>query len=199
MNGVAATGIFVAVVGPSGAGKDSIMRVAAAAFAGDYTVHFARRIVTRISNSDEDHDSVSEGEFAALIEAGALALHWKAHGLFYGIPASIHNRLAAGHVVIANTSRAIAPEIKTTFPHSIFIHITAAADVLQQRLTERGREASADQMLRIARSNALEQQFGADIRIENNGELEDAAADFIKAIRALKPTKGKTDTGKIDA
>ncbi len=192
-NGNPGKGIFVAVVGPSGAGKDSIMREAAAAFAGDYIVHFARRIVTRISSTDEDHDSVSEGEFSALIEAGALALHWKANGLSYAIPASIHNRLAAGHVVIANASRAIAAEIKATFPRSVIVHITASEDILQQRLTARGREASADLKLRIARSNALEQEFGADIRIENNGELEDAAAQFIRAIRALKPIMSRAD------
>ncbi len=192
-NGNPGKGIFVAVVGPSGAGKDSIMRAAAAAFNSDYTVHFARRIVTRASNADEDHDSVSESEFSALIEAGTLALHWKANGLSYGIPASIHNRLAAGHVVIANASRAIAAEIKTIFPRNVIVHITASEDVLRNRLAARGREAASDLKLRIARSNALEQEFGADIRIENNGELEDAAAQFIKAIRALKPAMSRAD------
>ena len=186
-------GVLVAVVGPSGAGKDSIMRAAAAAFTGDYTVHFARRIVTRISSADEDHESVSEGEFSALIEAGALALHWKANGLSYGIPASIHNRLATGHMVIANASRAITAEIKTGFPHSVIVHITASEGILQKRLAARGREATADLRLRIARSNTLEQEFGSDIRIENNGELADAAAQFIKAIRALKPVVSKAN------
>jgi ribose 1,5-bisphosphokinase len=193
LSGSAYKGIFIAVVGPSGAGKDSIMRKAATAFTGDFTVHFARRIVTRASSPDEDHDSVSEGEFSALIEAGALALHWKANGLSYGIPASIHNRLAAGHVVIANASRAIAQEIKTIFPRSVIVHITASENILQQRLTARGREASADLKLRIARSNALEHEFGADIRIENNGELDDAAAQFVKAVRALKPVLSRSD------
>lgn len=193
LSGTTSKGVFVAVVGPSGAGKDSIMREAATAFAGDFTVHFARRIVTRVSGVDEDHDSVSEGEFSALIEAGALALHWKANGLSYGIPASIHNRLAAGHVVIANASRAISAEIKANFPRSMIVHITALEEVLQQRLAARGREATADLKLRIARSNALEQEFGADIRIENNGELEDAAAQFVQAIRAVRPVVSKVD------
>ena len=184
-------GIFVAVVGPSGAGKDSIMRAAAAVFAGDRSVHFVRRIVTRNSSADEDHDSVSEGEFSALIDAGAFALHWRANGLSYGIPASVKNQLAQGHIAIANASRAIAAEIKSVFPRSVIVHVTALEDVLQRRLTARGREASADLKLRIARSNALEQEFGADIRIENNGELEDAAAQFVKSIRALKPDTGK--------
>ncbi|MGL4406286.1 MAG: phosphonate metabolism protein/1,5-bisphosphokinase (PRPP-forming) PhnN, partial [Notoacmeibacter sp.] len=58
MSGVASTrtGIFVAVVGPSGAGKDSILRDAAKVFVSDPLVHFAKRIVTREANSSEDHD-----------------------------------------------------------------------------------------------------------------------------------------------
>jgi ribose 1,5-bisphosphokinase len=192
-SGVSNRGVFLAVVGPSGAGKDSIMRAAASAFTGDSVVHFARRIVTRASSADEDHDSVSEGEFAGLVESGALALNWKAQGLNYGIPASIHNKLAAGHIVIANTSRAIAAGIKSIFPRSVIIHITASEPVLEQRLIARGREATADLKLRIERSNALEQEFGADIRIENNGELDDAVAQFVKAIHALKSVMSKTD------
>ena len=182
------SGIFIAVVGPSGAGKDSLLRAAAAAFANDHTVHFARRIVTRVSGSDEDHDSVSDGEFAALVDEGAMALHWYANGLRYGIPASIRNRLASGHLVVANASRAIAAEIKTTLPRSVIIHVSASENILRHRLVARGREPAPDLEMRLARSTELEQQFGADIRIENNGELEDAVAQFVDAIRALKPS-----------
>ncbi len=191
--GVAVKGVFMAVVGPSGAGKDSIMRAAASAFTNDDTVHFARRIVTRASNADEDHDSVSKAEFASLVESGALALNWKAHGLSYGLPASIHNKLAIGHMVIANTSRAIAAEIKTIFPKCIIVHITASEDILQQRLMARGREAVTDWKLRIARSNALEHEFATDIKIENNGELEEAVTRFVASVRALKSVASNID------
>ena len=40
-------GCFVAVVGPSGAGKDTIMDAARVALAGDTRFHFVRRIITR--------------------------------------------------------------------------------------------------------------------------------------------------------
>lgn len=40
-------GIMVVVVGPSGAGKDTLMNLAARHFSGRADVHFTRRVITR--------------------------------------------------------------------------------------------------------------------------------------------------------
>lgn len=40
-------GVFVAVVGPSGAGKDTIIDYARNSFAGTEAVEFVRRVITR--------------------------------------------------------------------------------------------------------------------------------------------------------
>lgn len=184
-------GIFVAVVGPSGAGKDSILRGAAAQLSGDDRVHFVRRMVTRIANADEDHDSVTEAEFASMAEANGFAVHWQANGLRYGIAASVHDKLAQGLIVIANASRAISPQIKALFSRCLIVHITASEAVLSHRLEVRGREETRQREERLARSKALEQEFDADIRIENNYELEDAIRQFVGAILALQSSKAK--------
>ena len=47
-------GVFVAVVGPSGAGKDTLIAYARAALAGDGTVEFARRVITRPSDASSE-------------------------------------------------------------------------------------------------------------------------------------------------
>jgi ribose 1,5-bisphosphokinase len=189
MSGLAAAkpGLFVAVVGPSGAGKDSILRGAAAHFSNAPEVHFARRIVTRSANCDEDHDSVTEAEFDTMTAAGAFAVHWQAHGLHYGISNHVHDRLNEGGIVIANASRAICPHIKALFVHCLIVHITASEHILSQRLALRGREESNQREGRLARSKALEQAFEADIRIENNGSLDEAIQQFVQAVLALKP------------
>lgn len=58
-------GSFVAVVGPSGAGKDTIMDAARVALANDTRFHFVRRIITRPQMpGTEDHDSLDEAAFA---------------------------------------------------------------------------------------------------------------------------------------
>jgi ribose 1,5-bisphosphokinase len=179
-------GVFVGVVGPSGAGKDSIMRLASQMLHNDQDICFVRRVVTREAGSDEAHDTMTVETFREAAEAGQFALNWQANGLDYGIPASIHADLAAGRIVVANTSRDIAPEIKSKFPRAIIVHITASTEVLKERLAARGREDADTRDLRLARSIMLEQGFQADIRIENNGALETATKQFMNALLALK-------------
>ncbi|MGA7013248.1 MAG: phosphonate metabolism protein/1,5-bisphosphokinase (PRPP-forming) PhnN, partial [Pseudolabrys sp.] len=50
-------GRLVLVVGPSGAGKDTVITGAKAACAADSTFVFPRRVVTRPASDAEDHDT----------------------------------------------------------------------------------------------------------------------------------------------
>ena len=53
---------LVAIVGPSGAGKDTLIR---GALAARPDLHLARRVITRPADTDsEDFDSVTEADFA---------------------------------------------------------------------------------------------------------------------------------------
>ena len=99
--------MLIAVVGPSGAGKDTLMGGARAALAQDTRFRFVRRAITRPAEAGgEDHEALNASAFAARQEAGGFALFWEAHGLSYGIPSDIEADLAARRVVIANLSRA---------------------------------------------------------------------------------------------
>ncbi len=70
--------MLVLVVGPSGAGKDSLLQTAREAFRCDPRIGFARRVITRPADPDgENHEPVSEAEFTAR----DFALSWSAHGL----------------------------------------------------------------------------------------------------------------------
>src|ERR1700753_2364228 len=96
--------MLILVVGPSGAGKDTVLGLARRTLAGDRRFRFVRRVITRPESAGgEDHEPVSEVEFARR----GFALQWQAHGLHYGIPLDIVDDLARGIVVVANVSRAI--------------------------------------------------------------------------------------------
>ena len=101
-------GTLVLVVGPSGAGKDSIIRGAQNAFADDPHFVFPRRIVTRKADiAAEDHDSITDMAFALSVAKGDYAVWWKAHGNSYGLPITIDDDLRIGRTVIFNCSRTV--------------------------------------------------------------------------------------------
>ena len=77
--------MFVAIVGPSGAGKDTLIRAVAEAVSDRPEIIFVRRIITRLSDGvTEDHDTMTPEAFEAGRAAGTFCLSWGAHGLFYG-------------------------------------------------------------------------------------------------------------------
>ncbi|MEO1491278.1 MAG: phosphonate metabolism protein/1,5-bisphosphokinase (PRPP-forming) PhnN [Pseudomonadota bacterium] len=173
-------GSFIAVVGPSGAGKDTLIE---AALARRSDLLMARRVITRPpAPGTEDFESVEESEFEARRLAGGFALHWHAHGLYYGIPASVDDDLAAGRHVLANLSRAVLVDAHKRFDSFFTIYVSAPADVLAERLTARGREAPKEIAQRLAR-NVADLPAGIDMRfVDNGGALEDGVAAFLAAL-----------------
>ncbi len=66
-------GAFVAVVGPSGAGKDTLIAHAKAALADEPQVDFVRRVITRLSDGEtEDHDTLADAEFLEALADGTV-------------------------------------------------------------------------------------------------------------------------------
>lgn len=172
------SGRFVAVVGPSGVGKDSLIDFARARLAHSGCVVFVRRIVTRPANGGgEDHDSMDEGAFIAAEAAGAFALSWFAHGLHYGLPIALDADLAAGKLVVANLSRRMIPALLARYPDAVVVLVTAERDVLARRLAARGRETPAAIQARLDRE--IDDRLPPDaVRIDNSGELQAAGAQF---------------------
>jgi ribose 1,5-bisphosphokinase len=166
--------MLVLVVGPSGAGKDTLLDAARQALAGDRRFRFVRRVITRAPGSGgEAHEAVTEAEFATR----DFALQWQAHGLRYGIPAdAIDDRV----VVAANVSRTVISEAARRFPVRV-IEVTAPAKLLAARLASRGREVAADIAQRMARSVGVPGDLPVD-RVVNDGSLEDGLARFLEAL-----------------
>ena len=176
--------LLILVVGPSGAGKDTLLNGARVVLGDDPGVRFVRRVITRPGDlGEEEHESVTEQAFLVRQEAGDFALSWRAHGLHYGIPADISLDLARGRVVIANVSRAVVAEAAERFPVAV-VEITAPADVLARRLAARGREDAADVARRLSR--AIELPLPVErATVVNDGTAAEGAARLLAAIRAV--------------
>ena len=147
---------LVYLVGPSGSGKDSLLQWLLQNMQTGYPLHLARRCITRATQaSGEQHESVSPAQWLRLRDAGALALHWQANGLSYGVRSAELAPLALGHCVLVNGSRAHLDEARQRFPELTAVHISVSAERLQQRLTQPGRAAALSVERRLARHQNL--------------------------------------------
>jgi phosphonate metabolism protein PhnN/1,5-bisphosphokinase (PRPP-forming) len=181
-----APGALVLVVGPSGAGKDTLIGAARSALAADDRFAFPRRVVTRAAMVElEDHDSIGPDEFARRRLGGAYALDWQAHGLSYGVPAAIDAAMAAGRVVVVNASRKVIAPALDKYPNTHVMLVTARPDVRAARLSSRGRETAGEVTARLAREGAPVPDGIAPVVIDNSGALAEGVDRFIGALRRI--------------
>ncbi|QPH52588.1 phosphonate metabolism protein/1,5-bisphosphokinase (PRPP-forming) PhnN [Pontivivens ytuae] len=174
------SGRLIAVVGPSGVGKDTVMR----ALAARAELGLVRRVITRTDAVGEDCDVVSADAFARRRAAGAFLLDWEAHGLSYGIPVEVRAALAERDMLV-NLSRRVLERAAALVPGFMVISLTAAPEVLAERLAARGREDAADQARRLARRVELPEGLHV-VEIDNGGPLERTVET---ALAALYPVR----------
>lgn len=184
------TGTFFLVVGPSGAGKDSLIDGARAILGNGYT--FARRVITRPSGSPgEDHDGVSDMEFTRRQHAGEFLVTWDAHELRYGLPSSLTDTLATGTHVIANGSRGVVAELAARLPRFAVVLVTAPPEVLAQRIASRGRESGDQVARRVGRQAAPMPEGVPCITVSNDSTLEVGVTRFVDALRQGDPAASR--------
>jgi ribose 1,5-bisphosphokinase len=166
--------MLICVVGPSGAGKDTLLDAARSALADDPRFHFVRRVITRPAEAGgEAHEAVTKAEFAKR----DFALQWQAHGLSYGIPAAAINDAA---IAVASVSRTVIADAAARFPVRV-IEVTAPPEILAARLASRRRESPANIAERLARSVPLPPSIAVDT-VVNDGSLELGVTRFLDAL-----------------
>lgn len=180
-------GTLVLVAGPSGAGKDSILRYATKRLGHDPAYVFPRRMITRqVDVTAEDHDSLTADEFKAMAQSGGFAFSWEAHGLQYGIPSSILEQLAKGRVASINVSRTIVSEASERYPRTVLVEITAGPELRARRIAARRRESLEDALARQNRNIARCSIAIPSYEIINDGALDGAGEAFCELLRQFK-------------
>ncbi|MDO5692110.1 MAG: phosphonate metabolism protein/1,5-bisphosphokinase (PRPP-forming) PhnN [Pseudomonadota bacterium] len=183
---------LIYVMGPSGAGKDSVLQWAREhlpATKAGLPLHWARRTITRApTDRGEQHESVSVALFHQLAHDGAFALQWEANQTSYGIRTEALAPLAWGDGVIVNGSRAHCPQALARFPRMKLVHVTASAATLRERLLARGRESADAVEQRLSRL-AGNQPPAAHLEIVNDGALADAGRVLLDWLQAQESRK----------
>ncbi len=183
------TGIFVCLVGPSGAGKDTLLRLVKTKLAPQPGFTFPCRRVTRAASAHEDHLVLTESAYLEGVRAGRFALAWRAHGLGYAIDGDVLPPLSAGHIVTCNVSRDAIAAAKAHFTRIATVLVTAPAAILAERLRARGRETSADIEERLARNREFSKNLTADFVVDNSGDMAVAATQLATILQNLAATQ----------
>lgn len=169
------------VIGPSGAGKDSLLTAARRRLAGKDFV-FAHRYITRSADAGgENFVNLSEAEFALRQAKGLFLFAWQSHGLHYAVGQEIQQWLRQGLSVVMNGSRAYLDQAQTIADQQgiILVPVWIHCDlpILAQRLAARGRESAEDMAERLSRAQ--------NYRAPATAFVIDNSADFDAALTQL--------------
>jgi len=182
-----AKGRLFYLIGPSGAGKDSLISYARQRLDGEAAIVFAHRYITRppLAN-DENHIALSENEFQARLEKGFFAMHWRSHGFCYGIGIEIDLWLARQCDVVVNGSRSYLPNAMDLYPDLRVILLDVSDGQLKYRLQTRGRETGKEVRTRLHHNHQLKAALLENVEdisiINNDGPLESAGDRFVKQL-----------------
>lgn len=178
--GAIGPGRLVLVVGPSGAGKDTLLGLARAACAEEGDIIFPRRTVTRDSSAAEDNLSLGLDEFRRARDRGDFAVHWEAHGHCYALPIAIDDDIRAGRTVVVNVSRTVVGALRRAYANVLVVSITAPPEVLAERLAARARKSDGNIEHRLRRTV---DDAAADVTILNAGSAEYHSRQLLRAIK----------------
>jgi ribose 1,5-bisphosphokinase len=175
-------GRLILVVGPSGAGKDTLLRLTRAACAGDRDIVFPRRVVTREASRFEDNEQMSLDAFRQACSQGDFAVHWQAHGHCYGLARAIDEDIRAGGTVVANVSRAVVNVMRRAYADVTVVFVTAPPEILAERLAARARSSDGQVADRLRRA-VDDASFVPDVTIINVGDVEHHARELLRIIK----------------
>jgi len=182
--------MLILVVGPPGAGKDTLLEGARQQLAGDLRFRFVRRVIDDPRDKRiETHEPLDPVAFRARQLAGAFALVWRGPGGMYAIPTDIAIDIAQGRAVVANVARTLVAEAAARFPVR-GIEITAPPETIARRLTAMGRSDAVDAARRHARPIPMPPGIAHDI-VLNDGTVAHGVrllvAALIRAAEAALP------------
>ncbi len=179
------SGRILYVMGPSGAGKDTLIARVREALGGRGRTLFAHRYITRPPEpGGENHVWLLPAEMAQRAAMGLFLFAWESHGHRYGIGIEVRRWLAAPANVVVNGSRRHLREAMERAPDLVPILIEAPESVLRQRLLARGRESPEEIEARLAQARMGPGALPAHARrVRNDASVEAGTKALLAIVR----------------
>jgi ribose 1,5-bisphosphokinase len=176
---------LVLIVGPSGAGKDTLLEGASRVLAPTGQFYFSGREITRpVSAEGEQHTEISRTEFNQKEAEGKFLLSWRAHGNCYGVPNTPSEEIRRiGKTVVASVSRSVIDDANARHQPVHVIYVTAPKSQLAKRLALRGRETEPEILERLNRAGELEVSGKNVTVITNDQDIETGISKMITALQ----------------
>jgi ribose 1,5-bisphosphokinase len=176
------------IVGPSGAGKDSLLRLLKEKQFFSHQPLVSHRYITRaVRENDENHIELSTFDFLHRQQAGHFLFDWESHGHQYAVGREVQEWLRSGRDVIVNGSRAYLNKAREIYPPLVPIWMQVSDDVLRTRLFNRGREKPSEIEYRILRNREFNQQKPVNcIYITNDLPIENTIDQLIVQLEAKR-------------
>lgn len=183
--------LLVVISGPSGAGKDSVIRRMREL---GFPFHFVVTMTTRPPRpgevNGEDYIFVSEEEFESLLRRDGFLENAVVYGHRYGVPKEqVKKALESGKDVIMRVDVQGARTLRRLVPEAVFIFlIPSSEEELARRLRARHTEDEEALKLRLARAKEEMQSVEEfDYVVVNaNDRLDEAVRKIMAIITAEK-------------
>ena len=187
----------VVLSAPSGAGKTTIARALVKEIED---VVFSVSATTRSARDHEvdgvDYHFLSEAEFRAMIEADELVEWAEVHGHLYGTSReALQAASEEGRFLILDVDVQGAMQMRDRVPDAVLVFVLPpSADVLVERLTERGTEGKDNVTQRIENARGELEQASRFDYIVVNENIEQA----IDEVRSIVLAEGRRTDRAID-
>lgn len=185
-NPIQPTPLLIVISGPSGVGKDSVIKRMKER---NLPFHFVVTATTRPPRADEvhgvDYFFLSKDQFAEMIERGELMEYALVYDDYKGIPKEqVHQALASGADVVMRLDVQGAATVRRLSPEALLIFITAnSQEDMVQRLEARMTESPQELKLRIATARQEMRRLGEfDYAVVNAKDRLDETVNAILAI-----------------
>lgn len=175
---------LILLVGPSGSGKDTLMRAARQRFQESRELHFVRRYITRPPDNNEDNYYVDNTCFHILKGNGFFVSDWQAHGNAYGVPGHALSGDSRHDKLLCSISRGAIKDFENVHENVTVLQVTAPMGILRERLLARGRENETDVEKRLQRATRPVDAKNL-ITFDNSAALEKAQRDFISLLERI--------------